>query len=207
MAVLHQLSPSTSSARQVFDQYMELFQRLIDSIKPEHIDRAANVIRRTRDRGGIVYIAGNGGSASTATHLANDLGKATKTSGMPPIKALSMSDNVSWLTALGNDEGYERVFSGQMENFLGPDDVLIVISTSGNSGNLVNAVEMAKAAGIKTIGVLGFAGGKLRDMVDECIWLESPVGAYGPVESAHSVVVDLINACLMADRPESGDVA
>jgi len=207
MAVLHKLSPTKSSVHQVFDGYMELFRRLVDNISPEEVDSAANVIRHTRDNGGIVYIAGNGGSASTATHLANDLGKATKTSGMPPIKALSMSDNVSWLTALGNDEGYERVFSGQMENFLGPHDVLIVISTSGNSGNLVNAVEMARAAGIKSIGILGFAGGKLRDMVDECIWLESPVGSYGPVESAHTVVVDLINACLMADRPATDDVA
>ncbi|MDH3262622.1 MAG: SIS domain-containing protein, partial [Paracoccaceae bacterium] len=110
-------------------------------------------------------------------------------------------DNVSWLTALGNDEGYDRVFAGQMENFAKPGDVLIVISTSGNSGNLVRAVELAKEVGVTSLGILGFKGGKLKDMVDASVWLPSPVGAYGPVETAHSLVVDLIKECLMADRP------
>lgn len=187
--------------RTVVEAYMKIFNTLIEGIDLASIERATNIVRRARDVGGVVYIAGNGGSAATATHLANDLGKATKVSGMRPIRALSMSDNISWLTALGNDEGYDRVFSGQLENFAKPDDVLIVISTSGNSANLIKAVELAKEHGVVSIGVLGFEGGKLKDMVDECIWLPSPVGAYGPVESAHSVVVDLINACLMADRP------
>ncbi|MDH3234156.1 MAG: SIS domain-containing protein [Alphaproteobacteria bacterium] len=180
---------------------MKLFNTLVENIDVEAVERATNLLRAARDSGGVIYIAGNGGSAATATHLANDLGKATKISGLRPIRALSMSDNVSWLTALGNDEGYERVFAGQMENFAKPGDVLIVISTSGNSANLVKAVELARQAGVTSIGVLGFEGGKLKEMVDECIWLPSPVGAYGPVESAHTVVVDLINACLMADRP------
>jgi D-sedoheptulose 7-phosphate isomerase len=180
---------------------MKLFRDLVDRIDIGAIGRAADILRKARDAGRTIYVAGNGGSASTATHLANDLGKATKVSGLRPIRVLSMSDNVSWLTALGNDEGYDRVFAGQMENFIEPGDVLIVISTSGNSANLVRAVELASENGVTSIGVLGFAGGKLKDMVDEAIWLESPVGAYGPVESAHTVVVDLINACLMADRP------
>ncbi|NNU80312.1 SIS domain-containing protein [Halovulum dunhuangense] len=180
---------------------MNIFRKLIDDIDPKALERAVNTLRMARDTGGVIYIAGNGGSAATATHLANDLGKATKVSGLNPIRALSMSDNVSWLTALGNDEGYDRVFAGQMENFAKPGDVLIAISTSGNSANLVRAVELARETGVRSIGVLGFEGGRLKDMVDECIWLPSPVGAYGPVESAHSVVVDLINACLMADRP------
>lgn len=191
----------------VIAEYFNLFRRLIDSIDRDAIERATDLIRAARDSGGIVYIAGNGGSASTATHLANDLGKATKISGLRPIRALSMSDNTSWLTALGNDEGYDRVFAGQMENFAKPGDVLVVISTSGNSANLVKAVELARETGVKSIGVLGFEGGKLKGMVDECIWLPSPVGAYGPVESAHSVVVDLINACLMADRPTGSPAA
>ena len=191
----------------VISDYFSLFRGLIDGIDCDAIERATDLIRAARDSGGVVYIAGNGGSASTATHLANDLGKATKISGLRPIRALSMSDNVSWLTALGNDEGYDRVFAGQMENFAKPDDVLVVISTSGNSANLVKAVELARETGVKSIGVLGFEGGKLKGMVDEYIWLPSPVGAYGPVESAHSVVVDLINACLMADRPAGSPAA
>ncbi len=192
---------SKSSVSHVVSGYMDLFRRLLDGIDLGALERATDLIRAARDSGNLVFIAGNGGSAATATHLANDFGKATKTSGMPAIRPLSMSDNVSWLTALGNDEGYERVFVGQMENFAKPGDLLIVISASGNSRNLVQAVEFARKAGMKSIGILGFQGGVLKDMVDEAIWLPSPAGAYGPVESAHCVVVDLINSCLMADRP------
>lgn len=190
-----------AQAADVIRDYMKLFDTLLRSIEPADIERAADILRGARDSGAMIYVAGNGGSASTATHLANDLGKATKTSGMPPMKVVSLSDNVSWLTALGNDEGYDRVFAGQMENFAKPGDVLIVISTSGNSGNLVKAAEMAKERGMTSIGILGFAGGKLKDMVDCPVWLPSPKGAYGQVETAHCLVVDLIKECLMADRP------
>lgn len=185
----------------VVKDYVALFDQLIKSIDLLEIARATDILRNARDAGAMIYVAGNGGSASTATHLANDLGKATKTSGMRPMRVVSLSDNVSWLTALGNDEGYERVFAGQMENFAKPGDVLIAISTSGNSGNLVKAVELAGQMGMTSIGILGFEGGKLKGMVDASVYLPSPKGAYGPVESAHSVVVDLIKECLMADRP------
>jgi D-sedoheptulose 7-phosphate isomerase len=186
---------------EVVRDYMALFEKLLRSIDLDEIARAADILRAARESGAMIFVAGNGGSASTATHLANDLGKATKTSGMPPMRVVSLSDNVSWLTALGNDEGYERVFAGQMENFAKPGDVLIAISTSGNSGNLVRAVEMARERGMTSIGILGFEGGKLKAMVDAAVYLPSPKGAYGPVETAHCLVVDLIKECLMADRP------
>ena len=197
----------SASAPDVMRDYMAIFEDLLKSIDPKDIATCADILRKARDSGAMIYVGGNGGSASTATHLANDLGKATKTSGMPPMRVVSMSDNVSWLTALGNDEGYDRVFAGQMENFAKPGDVLIVISTSGNSGNLVKAAEMAKERGMTSIGILGFKGGKLKDMVDASVWLPSPVGAYGPVETAHSLVVDLIKECLMADRPAGSATA
>lgn len=157
-------------------------------------------LRRAREEGATIYLAGNGGSAATATHVANDLGKATRKSGRRPIRVMCLSDNVAWLTALGNDEGYERVFAGQLENFAAPGDVLIVISASGNSPNLVHAVELARARGLVTIGVLGFDGGRLKAMVDEALWLRSEHGLYGPVESAHVVVLDMVTACLIDDR-------
>jgi D-sedoheptulose 7-phosphate isomerase len=191
----------TASAPDVIREYMAVFDEVLRGIDHADIATCADILRKARDSGAMIYVAGNGGSASTATHLANDLGKATKASGMPPMRVVSMSDNVSWLTALGNDEGYDRVFAGQMENFAKAGDVLIVISTSGNSGNLVRAVELAKEVGVTSIGILGFKGGKLKEMVDASVWLPSPVGAYGPVETAHSLVVDLIKECLMADRP------
>lgn len=194
--------PSGGSAlRAVIEDYLRVFGQLLARIDLEAVARVADRLRRARDAGATIYIAGNGGSAATATHLVNDLGKATKRAGCRPVRAMCLSDNVSWLTALANDEGYERVFTGQLENFAQPGDVLIVISASGNSPNLVNAVEFAQARGLTTVGILGFDGGILRQRVDESLWLESPRGLYGPVESGHTILCDLLTTCLMHDRP------
>jgi D-sedoheptulose 7-phosphate isomerase len=135
----------------------------------------------------------------------NDLGKATKRSGRCPIQVTCLSDNVPWLTALANDEGYDRVFSGQLENFARPDDLLVVISASGNSRNLIHAVECARSAGMKTIGMLGFDGGVLKEKVDHLIWIRTEKGCYELVEDAHGVVchvltTSLINDCLVTQR-------
>jgi D-sedoheptulose 7-phosphate isomerase len=186
---------------EVARDYLLFFGRLLAAIDVDAVCRVVHRLREARDNDGTVYIAGNGGSAATATHLANDLGKATKLSGRTPFRVLSMTDNASWLTALANDEGYERVFTGQLENFARPGDVLIVISASGSSPNLVNAVEFARANGMVTIGLLGFDGGVLKDRVDELLWVETEKGSYGPVETAHVLLCDMLSTCLVEDRP------
>lgn len=196
------LAPSgAAGSRAVMENYLRIFQDLLAQIDVAAVARVADRLREARDRGATIYIAGNGGSAATATHLVNDLGKATKRSGCPPMRVMCLSDNVSWLTALANDEGYERVFTGQLENFAQRGDVLIAISASGNSPNLVGAVAFARAHGLITIGILGFDGGILRQRVDEALWLESEKGLYGPVESGHTVLCDLLTTCLANDRP------
>ena len=124
------------------------------------------------------------------------MGKATKRQGLPPVRVMSLSDNVSWLTALANDEGYERVFSGQLENFARPGDVLVVISSSGNSLNLVRAVELARRQQVATIGLLGFDGGVLKGMVDDFLLLATEKGAYGLVEPGHQMVCHILTACV-----------
>lgn len=192
------------SAQRIAEDYLATFRRLVAAIDLDAVARVVEILRTARDRQATIYIAGNGGSAATATHFANDLGKATRQNGCRPIRVLSLSDNVSWFTALANDEGYRRVFTGQLENFARPGDVLIVISASGNSENLVDAVDFARGQGVKTVGVLGFDGGALKDRVDEALWLESEIGAYGPVETGHSLVCDLLTTCLMKDRPAVG---
>lgn len=189
-----------AAAQRIALDYLETFRALLERVDVEAVMRVVERLRVARDRGATIYIAGNGGSAATATHLVNDLCKATRRSGRPPIRAMCLSDNVSWLTALANDEGYERVFTGQLENFAQPGDTLVVISASGNSSNLVAAVEYANAHGLVTVGILGFDGGRLKSLVDECLWLESRPGEYGPVESGHSVVCDILTTCLMLDR-------
>jgi D-sedoheptulose 7-phosphate isomerase len=173
----------------------------LDSIDLPAILRIVERLRVARDAGRTIFIAGNGGSAATASHWVNDLGKATKRSGRRPLRVMGLTDNVSWLTALANDEGYERAFSGQLENFVEPGDVLAVISASGNSPNVLNAVEAARAASAVTVGFVGFDGGKLRGLVDECLWVPTPQGAYGVVESAHTVACDIVTTCLIGDSP------
>jgi D-sedoheptulose 7-phosphate isomerase len=170
----------------------------LEAMEPQ-LTRLGEALLRTWDNNGKALIAGNGGSAATATHWVNDLGKATKASGRPWLRVLCLSDNVSWLTALGNDEGYDRVFAGQLENFVRPGDLLAVISASGNSPNLVNVVDYANAHGVQTVALLGFDGGVLKDRVDEHLWLETPIGLYGPVESGHSVLCDILTTCLTQD--------
>ena len=195
----------TLPAQQIAKEYLATFQELLDAIDLDAVARVVEHLRVARDREATVYIAGNGGSAATATHLANDLGKATRQSGRTRMRVLSLSDNISWFTALANDEGYERVFTGQLENFARPGDVLIVISASGNSPNVVDAVDYARRHGLVTVALVGFDGGLLKDRVDEALWLESEKGAYGPVETGHSLLCDLLTTCLIRDRLEGGE--
>jgi D-sedoheptulose 7-phosphate isomerase len=184
--------------RTLAEEYFKQFDAILHGLDLNALARVVECLDQARASGATIFIAGNGGSASTASHWANDLGKATKVSGHPPMRVLSLSDNGSWFSALANDEGYERVFSGQLENFASPGDVLIVISASGNSPNLISAVKLARERKLVTIGVLGFDGGALKALTDECLWFPSEHGAYGPVESAHSLIAHVVTACLTA---------
>jgi D-sedoheptulose 7-phosphate isomerase len=194
-----------SSASRVLAEHLQALNRCADAPFVSAMNRIVDLLSGARDRGATIYIAGNGGSASTASHWVNDLGKGTKRSGKNPVRVMSLSDNVSWLTALANDEGYERVFSGQIENFAKPGDILIVLSASGNSRNLVDAVELARTLGLVTIALLGFDGGILKNKVDEYLWLPTEKGAYGIVEGAHSVICHVLTACLAQEQQSAAE--
>ena len=177
-------------------------QEVLGAVDLDALEQVVERLRRARDEQGTVFIAGNGGSAATASHWANDLGKATKRSGCGAIRVMCLSDNASWLTALANDEGYERAFSGQLENFAREGDVLVVISASGNSPNLVNAVGVAHAAGVDTIGLLGFDGGALGEIVHRPLVLATESGAYELVEDGHGALCHAVTICLTKDSPD-----
>lgn len=116
------------------------------------------------------------------------------------MRVMSLNDNVSWLTALANDEGYERVFAGQLENFAKKGDVLVVISSSGNSLNLVRAVELARTREVTIIGLLGFDGGTLKPLTDDCLLVSTAKGSYGLVEPMHEMICHLLTACVAAAK-------
>ena len=178
-------------------------RRVLGEVHLGCVVRLADIFRTARDSGSFIYIAGNGGSASTASHWVNDLGKATKRSGCAPIKVMCLSDNISWFSALANDEGYDRAFSGQLENFAAAGDVLVCISASGNSPNLLRAVELARLRNVTTVALLGFDGGALKGVVDEPVCIHTNKGTYELVEDVHSIICHAVTQCLIADRREA----
>jgi D-sedoheptulose 7-phosphate isomerase len=176
-------------------------RHVLSELRLDRINRVTEIFRAARDRGAFIYVAGNGGSSSTASHWVNDLGKATKRSGSPALKVMCLSDNTAWFSALSNDEGYERSFAGLLENFATPGDVLVCISASGNSANLIRAAELARSRRCTTVGLLGFDGGILKDVVDEAVLVHTEKGNYELVEDIHSVICHSIVRRLVADRP------
>jgi D-sedoheptulose 7-phosphate isomerase len=184
--------------------YLASLRSALGRVDTRAVQEATQMLRNARDAGATIFIAGNGGSAATASHWVNDLGKATKRSGRPPMRVMGLTDNISWMTALGNDEGYDRIFAGQMENFATAGDLLIVISASGNSPNLVRAVELARKRDVASIGLVGFDGGALKELVDQPVWVRAEKGAYELVEDVHSAICHAITRYLVSDRPEHG---
>jgi len=125
-----------------------------------------------------------------------------KRSGRRPLKVMCLSDNTSWFSALSNDEAYDRAFAGQLDNFATPGDALVCISASGNSPNLVQAVELARTRDLTTVALVGFDGGALKGMVDAAVCVSTEKGAYELVEDVHSIICHAITRCLVADRPD-----
>ncbi|MCD6506786.1 SIS domain-containing protein [Candidatus Poribacteria bacterium] len=158
------------------------------------IRQAVEVMLESYRKGGTIFVAGNGGSASTASHFACDLGKGTAVEGKPRLRVISMADNLSLLTAWANDVSYEAIFVEQLKNLMRPDDLLIAISASGNSPNVLRAAEYARQLGCKVIGLTGFGGGKLAKLADIAIVVESD--KYGPVEDIHLVLDHIMRRCI-----------
>ena len=149
-----------------------------------------------RKRKATIFFIGNGGSAATASHFANDISIGTNDYDKP-FKAISLTDNVPILTALGNDFGFDEIFVRQLRVLGQPGDVVVGISASGNSANLLKAFEYAKKINIKTVAITGFDGGKLKTMADEGIHVPTGTKEYGPAEDAHMILNHLVGAYLM----------
>lgn len=166
--------------------YVGRLQQILDTLDLAAVERAAAAIIEAYDTHRTVFICGNGGSASTASHMAADLGKNTVAAGKTRLRVLSLNDNMAWFSALGNDLGYDNVFVEQIANLLQPGDVLVAISASGNSPNVVKAAEFARTHGGKVVALVGFKGGKLKEIADVTVHLQSH--DYGPVEDGHLIL-------------------
>ena len=160
------------------------------------IDQLVDLLHEARLAGRQVFLLGNGGSAATASHFACDLAKNTIADGIPPFRAISLTDNAALMTAWANDTAYDNLFWGQLQCLLQPGDVVIGISGSGNSPNVLRAAEMSRAAGATTVGITGFAGGRLKDLVDLAIVV--PCNCMEQVEDLHLIIEHAIVTALRA---------
>jgi len=171
-------------------QYIASLQPLLATLAAADFHQVEAILLRAREEGRTVFIIGNGGSAATASHFANDLNKGAAVIGQRRFRALALTDNVPLITAWANDTRYEQIFVEQMANFIHPGDVLIAISGSGNSPNIIAAVEWARREGAVTIGLTGGSGGRLRALVDCC--LLAPADRMEQIEDMHLMLAHAI---------------
>jgi len=178
--------------------YIDKLAQGLRAIDPAAIAEVVEALERARMEQRTLFIIGNGGSAATASHMANDLQKLASQGKEVPYRSIALTDNVPLLTAWANDEDYTAVFVRQLEALARAGDVLIAITGSGNSPNIVRAMEWAKNAGLETIALLGFDGGRAKDIADHVLLF--PEDHYGRIEDAHMILEHMI-ANYLADMP------
>jgi D-sedoheptulose 7-phosphate isomerase len=181
-------------------RYVKYLGDLLASLDFSAVERFVQALELARDADRTIFLAGNGGSAATASHWANDLLLGARDPAARPFRAVSLADNPTMLTCLANDREYADIFAGQLEVLLEPGDLLVVISASGNSPNVVRAVEYARSRGATTVGLVGFDGGQLRSLCDVVVQVTTPKGEYGPVEDAHLVLDHIVTSWLAMHR-------
>jgi len=178
------------------EDYYQQYIRVLNAFDKSSLQPVLDTFLDVRDKGGTLWVAGNGGSAAIGDHTVCDVTKGTHTEGQPTIKSISLTSNTAMLTALGNDLDYEQVFSQQLKYYLGKNDALLLVSSSGNSPNVVKACEYANSRGVPTIAFVGFKGGKLRDIAKHCVWI--PIENYGMAEDAHQSLMHVTTQYIMA---------
>lgn len=172
------------------EAYVARLQAELARVDADEVRRLSDLVHRAYEEGRFVYLFGNGGSATTASHIAEDLGKGCfreddlRRHGCKRLRALSLTDNVGYLTAVGNDMGYDQVFVQQLASYAQPGDLAIAISGSGNSPNVLAAVEWANDRGLTTFGMTGFDGGRLKIL--QQAGLHVPLDDMGMVEAIHA---------------------
>jgi D-sedoheptulose 7-phosphate isomerase len=196
MNVLERLFEQSQTPGEYAGGYLKHLSELCATLDLEAIERVVNLFFQARKDGKRVFFVGNGGSAATASHFANDLAIGTR-SKTQPYKIISLTDNNAVMTAIANDFGYENMFVKQLEAVYEQGDLLVAISASGNSENLLRAVQYVKDRQGITIGLTGFDGGKLMEMADYVIHAPTAKGEYGPVEDIHLVLDHIIGTYLM----------
>lgn len=184
------------SVHDLLDAHAKSLQSLISSLDLAAIEQVAEILDARCQQGNAIYCVGNGGSAATASHISADLSWGRRMGGEKRPNAISLVSNAPLLTALGNDAGYDNVFVEQMIGPFREGDVVVAISASGNSENVLRAVQFANEHGGSSVGMTGFDGGKLMDLSQTCVHVATPPGMYELVEDAHHAVCHMLANCL-----------
>lgn len=189
-----------------FTQYVDYIFDSTKNVETAQIEKFIDLLFTAYKEEKTIFVIGNGGSAANASHLAQDLAKGTRAGIDFPkrIKAISLTDNVAFITALGNDDGYETIFEQQLRTFAKPGDMVIAISGSGNSPNIVKAIDWANANQLTTIGITGFNGGKLKKMNTYSLHVE--LNDMCTAESIHSIILHYVIIELQKRIKESAAV-
>lgn len=177
--------------KKILSVYREECIAALKSVDLDAVESVSNALLEARNRTSRVFVVGNGGSAATASHMAADLMLG---SGLtePPLRVVALTDNQAIITATGNDSSFDQVFARQLIHLAQRGDILIAVSASGNSPNVLACVSTAKGMGLTTIAFTGFDGGRLANLADLLVHVPTRIGAYGPVEDVHLVVNHMI---------------
>jgi D-sedoheptulose 7-phosphate isomerase len=176
-------------------KYLDYLSTLLTKIDETQVATLIQLLLKARDTDNCVYFIGNGGSAATASHFANDLQVGPRAK--KPFKVQSLTDNNAIITAIANDFGYDFIFVKQLEALLNDGDIVVAISASGNSPNLIKAIEFANQKKCTTVGITGFDGGKLKTICKHGLHIETPKGEYGPVEDIHMIFDHIVGNYLL----------
>jgi D-sedoheptulose 7-phosphate isomerase len=183
-----------SHTGEAISAYLTEMQSTLSNLPIDSIERVVHLLREARSQKKRVFLFGNGGSAATASHLACDLAKGTGTNGKPRLRAIALTDNMPLISAWANDSSYDNIFAQQLQDHVEPGDIVIGISGSGKSPNVLNAIKVARSAGAITIGLTGLDGGDLKNLVDLCIVV--PDNSIDQVEDVHLMLGHIITSCL-----------
>ncbi len=187
---------NTRDFESYFREYSNYLHETLLKVDTKVLDRIVNVLLEARKNGKTIYFIGNGGSAATASHFMEDMGEIGRKLGIKVFNSISLTDNVAFITAAANDHGYDKIFSFQMQGSFQKGDILVAISASGNSPNIIEAVKFAKDKGGIVIGLVGFDGGKLLQMSDYTFHIKTSKGEYGPVEDSHMIFDHILTSYL-----------
>ena len=185
----------TKDVVQFSKSYFHYLTEIFKKIDLYEVQSFVDMLLSARDSGSVIFFMGNGGSASTASHFANDLAFGVNEY-EKPFKVMSITDNTSVITAIGNDYGYDDIFLRQLKIYGKSGDIVVGISASGNSQNLINAFEYATSVEIKTVALTAFDGGKMKEIADQGVHIPTGDKEYGPAEDLHMILDHLVGSYL-----------